>query len=119
MKLSTFYRIEISAGLLYDATGKTICPDSRDTALAQIKRISCELFGGGTLINTSGIWADPVTGTVHNEPGISAVAVIAKGNKAQQKLILKAVEMFADVVKGTLGQSAVLVSISEVRAAFV
>jgi len=119
MKLSTFYRIEIAAGLLYDAVGKTIPKADRDTALASILRVACELFGGATILPASGRWEDPASGLVAAEPSLCLVVLTPKGNKTQQKSVLKAVGMLADVVKGTLGQSAVLVSLSEVRAAFV
>lgn len=119
MKLTTFYRIEIAAGLLYDAVGKTISEADRDAALASIQRVACELFGGATILPASGRWEDPASGIVHTEPSLCLVVLTPKGNKTQQKSVFKAVDMLADVVKGTLGQSAVLVSVSEVKAAFI
>lgn len=118
MNLKRHYRIEIGAGTALDATGKIIPGQVREQAIREIKRVACELFSGATIIPTTGVWRSPA-GQVFDEPGITVTCLIKVGGLMKHKKVLKSVALLADVVKGTLGQAAVAVSVTETLTDFV
>lgn len=119
MKLKTHYRIEINAGVGQDALGALIPATSRDAALSEISRVAVELFGGATIHRTAGVWQNPATGRVHNESSIAVVVLVEKPEKGPARArIARGINMLADVVKGTLSQATVIVSVSETKTAF-
>ena len=112
-------RIEVVAGVTYNALGNKMTEEFVKLGTRDIRKFACELFGGVTLFRGLGSCTEPGEDKVTHEQTRSFVCMVTAATTiAGEEKLQKSIDMFADVVKGALAQSRVSVKVSSVKHSF-
>ena len=109
------YKIEFGFGVGEDRDGNAISIERRNTALAEIKRVAVEFFGGYTIVTTDGGWKN-ARGMLVEEQGRTLFVLIDE-SKGERHFFRA--DAMAEIIKGQLNQESVVVTKTAVEFTFV
>lgn len=104
-------KIEFGFGVQFRGNGDAILGYERADGVAAICRRAVDLFGGYTLFNTDGAWADPDTGVGVKETGC-VISILCENT--DQEGIGRNIDLMVQCVKDSLQQKAVCVTLTDI-----